>query len=75
MKLYRESLNIYFLVYLMTNSRPKPGRMEETLEGARGLPRALEPLERERETERERVGLMTACNEATTCTKITVFLQ
>jgi hypothetical protein len=33
----------------MDNSRPKPGRMEETLEGGRGPPRAVAPLERERE--------------------------
>ena len=33
----------------MENSRPKPGRMEETLEGDRGPPRAVAPLERERE--------------------------
>ena len=33
----------------MENSRPKLGRMEETLEGGRGPPRAVEPLERERE--------------------------
>jgi len=32
----------------LENSRPKPGRMEETLEGGRGPPRAVEPLERER---------------------------
>jgi len=38
----------------LENSRPKPGRMEETLEGGRGPPRAVAPLERERETERER---------------------
>jgi len=31
----------------LENSRPKPGRMEETLEGGRGPPRAVEPLERE----------------------------
>ena len=35
----------------LENSRPKPGRMEETLEGGRGQPRAVEPLERERERE------------------------
>ena len=40
----------------MENSRPKPGRMEETLEGGRGPPRAVEPLERERESEREQYG-------------------
>jgi len=28
---------------------PKPGKMEETLEGGRGPPRAVAPLERERE--------------------------
>ena len=33
----------------MENSRPKPGRMEETLEGGRVPPRAVGPLERERE--------------------------
>jgi len=33
----------------LEKSRPKPGRMEETLEGGRGPPRAVEPLERERE--------------------------
>ena len=38
----------------MENSRPKPGRMEETLEGGRGPPRAVEPVERERERERKR---------------------
>ena len=32
----------------MENSRPKPGRMEETLEGGRGPPGAVEPLEREK---------------------------
>jgi len=34
----------------LENSRPKPGRMEETLEGGWGPPRAVEPLERERIT-------------------------
>ena len=34
-------------VLKLENSRPKPGRMEETLEGGRGPPRAVEPLERE----------------------------
>ena len=29
----------------MNSSRPKPGRMEETLEGGRGPPRAVVPLE------------------------------
>jgi hypothetical protein len=29
------------------NRRPKPERMEETLEGGRGQPRAVAPLERE----------------------------
>jgi len=33
----------------LENSRPKSGRMEETLEGGRGPPRAVEPLERERD--------------------------
>ena len=33
------------------NSRPKPGRMEESLEGGRGPPRTVAPLERERERE------------------------
>jgi len=33
----------------LENSRPKPGRMEETLEGGRGPPRAVQPLERERD--------------------------
>jgi len=32
----------------LENSRPKPGRMEETLEGGRGPPRAVAPLEREK---------------------------
>ena len=41
-------------VWKLENSRPKPGRMEETLEGGRGPPRAVAPLEREREIERER---------------------
>jgi len=31
----------------LENSRPKPGRMEETLEGGRGPPRAVAPLETE----------------------------
>jgi hypothetical protein len=34
----------------LDSSRPKPGRMEETLEGGRGPPRAVVPLERERES-------------------------
>ena len=38
----------------MENSRPKPGRMEETLEGGRGPPRVIAPLERERKRERDR---------------------
>ena len=33
----------------MEYSRPKLGRMEETLEGGRGPPQAVAPLERERE--------------------------
>jgi hypothetical protein len=37
----------------LDSSRPKPGRMEETLEGGRGPPRAVVPLERERERERD----------------------
>ena len=36
----------------MENSRPKPGRMEEILEGGRSPPRAVAALERERERER-----------------------
>jgi len=32
----------------MDSSRPKPERMEETLEGGRGPPRAVAPLEEER---------------------------
>jgi hypothetical protein len=32
----------------LENSRPKPERMEETLEGGRGPPRAVASLERER---------------------------
>jgi len=35
-------------VYKLENSRPKLGRMEETLEGGRGPPQAVAPLERER---------------------------
>jgi hypothetical protein len=35
-------------VQKLENSRPKPERMEETLEGGQGQPRAVEPLERER---------------------------
>ena len=42
----------------MENSRPKPGRMEETLEGGRGSSRAVAPLERERERERENVFML-----------------
>jgi hypothetical protein len=38
----------------LESSRPKPGRMEETLEGGRGPPGAVAPLERDRERERER---------------------
>ena len=34
------------------NSRPKPGRIEKTLEGGRGPPRAVEPLEREKRKRR-----------------------
>jgi hypothetical protein len=37
----------------LENSRPKPERTEETLEGGRGPPRVVAPLERERERERE----------------------
>jgi hypothetical protein len=36
-------------VQKLERSRPKPGGMEETLEGGRGPPRALAPLEKERE--------------------------
>jgi hypothetical protein len=36
-------------VQKLENSRPKPERMEETLEGGQGPPRAIAPLERERE--------------------------
>jgi hypothetical protein len=36
------------------SGRPKPGGMEETLEGGRGPSRAVAPLEREREREIER---------------------
>ena len=36
-------------VQKLENSRPKPGRMEETLEGDLGPPRAVALLERERE--------------------------
>jgi len=36
----------------LDSSRPKPGRMEETLEGGRGPPQAVVPLERERERDR-----------------------
>jgi hypothetical protein len=39
-------------VQKLENSRPKPERMEETLEGGRGPFRALAPLERDRERER-----------------------
>ena len=35
----------------MDSSRPKPERMEETLEGGRGPPRAVAPLEEEEEEE------------------------
>jgi hypothetical protein len=35
-------------VQKLDNSHPKPERMEETLEGGRGPPRAVAPLERER---------------------------
>ena len=38
-------------VQKLDSSHPKPGRMEETLEGGRGPPRAVVPLERERERE------------------------
>jgi hypothetical protein len=38
----------------LDSSRPKLGRMEETLEGGRGPPWAVVPLERERERERGR---------------------
>ena len=42
----------------MENSRPKPARMEETLEGGRGPPWAVVPLERERERENlARIGV------------------
>jgi hypothetical protein len=37
-------------VQKLENSRPKPERMEETLEGGQGPPRAVAPLERERES-------------------------
>jgi len=40
----------------MESSRPKPGRMEETLEGGRGPPRAVVPLERERNARGGAVG-------------------
>jgi hypothetical protein len=40
-------------VYKLDSSQPKPGRMEESLEGGRGPPRTVVPLERERERERE----------------------
>jgi hypothetical protein len=32
-------------VYKLENSSPKPGRMEETLEGGQGPPWAVAPLE------------------------------
>jgi hypothetical protein len=37
------------MVQELDSSHPKPGRMEETLEGGRGPPWAVVPLERERE--------------------------
>jgi hypothetical protein len=35
-------------VQKLENSRPKPERIEETLEGGRGPPRAVAPLERDK---------------------------
>jgi hypothetical protein len=42
-------------VLKLDSIRPKPGRKEETLEGGRGPPRAVAPLERERERDFEEI--------------------
>jgi hypothetical protein len=49
-------------VQKLENSRPKPERMEETFEGGQGPPRAVAPLERERETREAHINYMAGGN-------------